>query len=264
MVILWSRMGTPLETPLRPDSTQYLSGTEWEYEDACRDAETYGRHVLVYRCTRELMLSSKDPAFDQKRQLHQLVDTFFTRFEGARGGLVGGYAPYESGAEFKKRLTSDLRELLPSFIVQPARRSAKPDGEMRSRAGQVATSVAREPLNIPEAYRMWLRKETGSLELLGLGGAQGRSFFLSSVYVPLVTAGGREQSPQCRARKRGRCSGTGSPGAAQRAQYRVVVRSRGTGIGQVDILPLGRLAGRRGPDATGGARAPDRARRSLS
>lgn len=194
VVILWSRMGTPLETPLLPDSTQYLSGTEWEYEDACRDAETYGRHVLVYRCTRELMLSSKDPAFDQKRQQHQLVDTFFTRFEGARGGLVGGYAPYESGAEFKKRLTSDLRELLPSFIVQPARRSAKPDGEMRSRAGQVATSVAREPLNIPEAYRMWLKKETGSLELLGLGGAQGRSFFLSSVYVPLVTAGGREQS----------------------------------------------------------------------
>ena len=35
VVILWSRIGTPLpETKRKRDGGRYLSGTEWEYEDA--------------------------------------------------------------------------------------------------------------------------------------------------------------------------------------------------------------------------------------
>ena len=35
IVILWSRLGTPLPPGIvRPDGSPYLSGTEWEYEDA--------------------------------------------------------------------------------------------------------------------------------------------------------------------------------------------------------------------------------------
>ena len=45
---------------------------------------------------------------------------------------------------------------------------------------------------MPAAYREWLKSETGTLELLGLGGSLGRSLFLSSVYVPLVTSAGEE------------------------------------------------------------------------
>lgn len=51
ITILWSRMGTPLQTPRKPDGSQYLSGTEWEYEDACRGSQTVTPHVLVYRRT---------------------------------------------------------------------------------------------------------------------------------------------------------------------------------------------------------------------
>ena len=38
VVILWARMGTPLppEKYRKPDGTTYLSGTEWEYEDALK------------------------------------------------------------------------------------------------------------------------------------------------------------------------------------------------------------------------------------
>ena len=35
IVVLWARMGTPLPDNVRkPNGTPYLSGTEWEYEDA--------------------------------------------------------------------------------------------------------------------------------------------------------------------------------------------------------------------------------------
>src|SRR3712207_5783125 len=42
VVILWARMGTPLppEKYLKPDGQPYLSGTEWEYEDALRDRKS--------------------------------------------------------------------------------------------------------------------------------------------------------------------------------------------------------------------------------
>src|SRR5262245_25893589 len=62
ITILWARMGTPLESPLRADGRPYLSGTEWEFEDACRDAERSGRTLLVYRCTRDPQVSLRDPA----------------------------------------------------------------------------------------------------------------------------------------------------------------------------------------------------------
>jgi hypothetical protein len=68
VTILWSRIGTPLESPRRGDGTAYLSGTECEYEDACHEAEVAGRTVLVYRCTRDPQVSLRDPKFIEKKQ----------------------------------------------------------------------------------------------------------------------------------------------------------------------------------------------------
>ena len=51
VVIIWSRMGTPLpDSYTKPDGGRYASGTEWEFEDAVRAATESGRpRVLVYR-----------------------------------------------------------------------------------------------------------------------------------------------------------------------------------------------------------------------
>jgi len=51
VVILWSRMGTPLPGEHRKaDGTPYVSGTEWEFCDAMEAAEQTGKPtVLVYR-----------------------------------------------------------------------------------------------------------------------------------------------------------------------------------------------------------------------
>ena len=44
VVILWSRMGTPLPAEYtKPDGTAYLSGTEWEYRDAITAAQRSDR-----------------------------------------------------------------------------------------------------------------------------------------------------------------------------------------------------------------------------
>src|SRR5512132_3371387 len=46
IVILWSRMGTPLPDTLRkPNGEPYLSGTEWEYEDAVNSPGQPGRRT---------------------------------------------------------------------------------------------------------------------------------------------------------------------------------------------------------------------------
>jgi hypothetical protein len=63
IVILWSRMGTPLPDNLRkPNGEPYLSGTEWEYEDAVNWPRQPRRQVLVYRRTEKLKLEIDDPS----------------------------------------------------------------------------------------------------------------------------------------------------------------------------------------------------------
>ena len=47
LVILWSRMGTPLPAEYaKSDETAYLSGTEWVYQDATTAAGRPGRPVV--------------------------------------------------------------------------------------------------------------------------------------------------------------------------------------------------------------------------
>ncbi|MFN8059106.1 MAG: SUMF1/EgtB/PvdO family nonheme iron enzyme [Vicinamibacterales bacterium] len=179
VVILWSRMGTPLVAPLKPDGSPYLSGTEFEYQEAVADAEEAGRVVLVYRCTREPQVSLRDSKYQEKQRQLALVDEFF-------GGLQAagrGHNPFDTVEVFKARLESHLRELVPRF----SRRNRTP-----SKARSPRDQRKSAPL-VPDAYRAWLKKETGTLELLGLSGAQGRSLFLSSVYVPIVTLRSEER-----------------------------------------------------------------------
>ena len=62
IVILWSRMGTPLPDNLRkPNGEPYLSGTEWEYEDAVNSPQQPRPQVLVYRRTEEPKIGLRDP-----------------------------------------------------------------------------------------------------------------------------------------------------------------------------------------------------------
>ena len=119
-----------------------------------------------------------DPEFEQKREQKKLVDRFFQRLSGR------GYAEYEGPDEFEKRLEANLRSIL--TCIDDANPNAK------RRVAGAGAHLATAPPEVPADYREWLKRETGSLQLLGLGGAQGKSLFLRSVYVPLITSASEE------------------------------------------------------------------------
>src|SRR4029453_9221725 len=78
VTIFWSRMGTPLEKPLKRDKTPYLSGAEWEFEDARRGQ----RDILLYRRVSKVAVDIDDPKLEEKRAQKKLVDRFFERLKG--------------------------------------------------------------------------------------------------------------------------------------------------------------------------------------
>lgn len=67
IVILWSRMSTPLSSEWKkPDSSPYRSGTEWEYCNALEAAEQHGKpKLLLYRRTEKILIDPDDPAFEE-------------------------------------------------------------------------------------------------------------------------------------------------------------------------------------------------------
>jgi hypothetical protein len=101
-------MGTPLSKPRKADGSRYLSGTEWEYEDAVNA----GKPVLLYRRTSDPQVSLRDPDLQEKLKQQDLVDQFFDRFKSPDGTLTGGYTTYETPSELEKRLAQDVESYL--------------------------------------------------------------------------------------------------------------------------------------------------------
>lgn len=169
VVILWARMGTPLpETIRKPDGAPYLSGTEWEYEDAKSSKREPKPVVLVYRRTEKPKLDIDDPEFEEKRSQYRHVGEFFARFRNADGSIAGGINEYATPAEFKTLLAQHLEEIIYRRLPN-----------IGERPPAAAT--------IPSTYIAWLQRSLEGVELVGA--KEGRSVTLSSVYVPALTTG---------------------------------------------------------------------------
>jgi hypothetical protein len=112
VVILWSRMGTPLPDEFRKaDGEPYVSGTEWEYEEAMRGARESGYPtVLVYRRTEALKISPDNPRLDDMITQWRRVEAFFTRFRDQHGSLRGGFHAYDRPERFAELLRGHLRD----------------------------------------------------------------------------------------------------------------------------------------------------------
>ncbi|MBN2470415.1 MAG: SUMF1/EgtB/PvdO family nonheme iron enzyme [Anaerolineae bacterium] len=125
IVIFWARMGTPLPHPTykKPDGTQYLSGTEYEYLDAVNGSEANGSPlVVVYRRTEDVALKPSDPAFMQKYEQWQRVEAFFAAFRNPDGSLKRGINEYSSPDAFRSQFEHDLRALVMRLLNAPAPR----------------------------------------------------------------------------------------------------------------------------------------------
>ena len=122
IVILWSRLGTPLPAHVtRADGSRFLSGTEWEYEDAVAEAVRSGTpHVLVYRRQEVPAIALDDPDGRSKLKQFGLVQAFFERFTAVDGSMSGSYSVYAGALEFRQLLRDHLRQLFWQLLADDA------------------------------------------------------------------------------------------------------------------------------------------------
>jgi formylglycine-generating enzyme required for sulfatase activity len=111
VVILWSRIGTPLPPEwVKPDGSRYLSGTEWECLEAMEAARLYGKpDVLIYYRTEEPKSGLGDPDLDKKRDQFAKVKAFLKSFENPDGSIQGSLTPYETPDSFRQKLEKHLQ-----------------------------------------------------------------------------------------------------------------------------------------------------------
>ena len=120
IVILWSRMGTPLPSEwTKPDGSLYRSGTEWEYCNALEAAEQHGKpKLLLYRRTEKVLLDPDDPAFEENSRQWRLVKEFFAALRNPDGSIRGGCNEYTTLLQFKEDLDTHLRSLVLELVPE--------------------------------------------------------------------------------------------------------------------------------------------------
>jgi hypothetical protein len=114
VVVLWSRLGTHLDLKAfsKPGGGPYLSGTEWEFEDAFNATEPRRPTLLVYRRTEPPVVRMNDSARAEKLRQFDLVEEFFRRFQNPDGSSRGSWMPYGTPTDFKDLLEKHLRRVL--------------------------------------------------------------------------------------------------------------------------------------------------------
>ena len=120
ILILWSRLGTPLpdHTATRDyrgiDGRAPVTGTEWEFEDALRAAQERGApDILAFRNLSPAPVDTADLEA-QARSLAQLtaLNHFWTRHFADRGVFLAAYDSYRTLEEFAQKLEQSLRKLI--------------------------------------------------------------------------------------------------------------------------------------------------------
>lgn len=128
VVLFWARMGTPLPSDYKkPDGSRYLSGTEWEYEDAVQAALKTGvPKVIVYRRKEKVLLDPTSPEFDSQLEQWQRVDAFFNAFSNPDGSIKQGYNQYTTPADFGDKFENHLKLLIKQILEQQEEAEDKP------------------------------------------------------------------------------------------------------------------------------------------
>lgn len=128
VLILWSRLGTPL--PVTGTEREYrgidgrtpVTGTEWEYEEALRVAREKGApDLLAFRNISPALIDPRDPDA-QGKSIAQLgaLNAFWTRHFADRGVFLAAYDEYRTLEEFAQRLEESLRKLIERRIKDNA------------------------------------------------------------------------------------------------------------------------------------------------
>ena len=125
VLILWSRLGTPL--PERTEGHEYrgidgrvpVTGTEWEFENALQAQKAKGLpDLLAYRKTAKprVEFGTEAEAIDLGRQ-YKLLNAFWDRYFVNQGEFRAAFWQFEDLSSFEQRLDSDLRRLIERRIA---------------------------------------------------------------------------------------------------------------------------------------------------
>jgi hypothetical protein len=110
-------MGSPLpaEKYKKADGTSYLSGTEYELEDAF--AAHPGPDVLLYRRGEEPKWGARDAKRREKEEQFALLEAYIASLKATTRFVE----EYPRPAGFKERLRNDLRKILARRLQAPPR-----------------------------------------------------------------------------------------------------------------------------------------------
>jgi tetratricopeptide (TPR) repeat protein len=136
IVILWSRIGTPV---VMPDGTRFRSGTEFEYCDALKairrnDDQSLPvakrvRSILLYRRTQPPTISLTAPEETRREAVQQWqgVQDFFAQFHATDGSLLGSVNEYNTPSEFEQKLGHHLKTEVNLILEESFRSSRETD-----------------------------------------------------------------------------------------------------------------------------------------
>lgn len=142
LVILWSRLGTPLPASLtRADGSRYASGTVWEVEDAIAG----DRPVFVYRRTETPRIELDDAAFDAKRAQYDAVRGWFDGLRDGDGAWRSGVNEYATPAQFQQLLRTHLEAFIGRRLSMDRPSAMGDSAAAASSAGTPATPSPRAP-----------------------------------------------------------------------------------------------------------------------
>lgn len=128
VLILWSRLGTPL--PKKTAKREYrgidgrapVRGTEWEFEEALAATRAKGApDLLAFRNVSDAPIKTRDRAArtSSLRQLRALEDFWSRHFEN-KGQIIAAFHTYETLEEFSQQLEQSLCKLIEKRIKRLA------------------------------------------------------------------------------------------------------------------------------------------------
>ena len=114
VVIVWTRLGTPLPSPrfFGAVTGSQVTGTEWEFEEAYKaNAECGTPDLLVYRKTAPSLVSLRGDEAEERRRQIRLVDDFIHQWfiDSRDGTFKAASHSFEHPAELEEVLEIHLR-----------------------------------------------------------------------------------------------------------------------------------------------------------
>jgi len=205
VLILWSRLGTPLPEPYcGMDGRRPVTGTEWEFEDALRHRQSAGvPDLLVYRKEAPGRAEfDREDQLENARQQWRALQGFWSRhFVSEEGRFTAAFNSFRDLDGLEESLETHLRQLLRQRLPAVAVRGERGEitwtggspfrGLEAYQAEHAAIFFGREQAEKQVIEALAGNAEAGMAALVVLGGSgSGKSSLVRAGVIPTLTVPG--------------------------------------------------------------------------